>query len=149
MRTPKRPIMQAAAATEKYADKRYQTNRTPSSLYFSEPSHSDSVSHRRDFQRVRSCKAAARLRKVPQRARARVAVLEYGEIIRGKVLLEEEQGLILCGKETKPSHLNWRSWMRSNCNLGIRDKKSRQRTLNLPATGLRLSAYPAKRVWKL
>ena len=86
LRTPKRPIMQAAAATEKYADKRYQTNRTPSSLYFSEPSHSDSVSHRRDFQRVRSCKAAARLRKVPQRARARVAVLEYGEIMRRKVL---------------------------------------------------------------
>ena len=98
-----RPIMHAIAATEKYPDRRHQTMRTPSNRYFSEPSHSDSVSHLRDFQRDRSCKAATKLINVPQNASTRVAVLKCGETMRRQHGGSKE-GLVLCGKETKPSH---------------------------------------------
>lgn len=69
--------------------------RTPSSLYFSEPSHSDSVSHLRDFQRDKRWMAAMRLMKVPHKARARVAVLfrdmRIGKERKGKPVTQQKR----------------------------------------------------------
>lgn len=72
MTIPTNPTTQIVAATAKYPLNRPQTSLTPSPRQLlSEPSHSDSGSHRRERHAERSWTAKAKLTSAPRREMAR------------------------------------------------------------------------------